>query len=1637
MNIAETSLKVLLFNGKASTFEYWGPKFEARARKKKTSPIFLGSTVVPSETAYEAVLLVAEASRTDAQKKTIKDFDLNSAAYDELIMSMDDSSDGGKIAFQLVNNAHTVANPNGDAKLAWDRLTAKYRPSTAPRYMRLEKLLVNSKLSFNKNPDPWMTYVEQLMGEMNKCTVVGKSAKTETDIILHILCHLPESYEGVVQEQSTKLEENPTSCTLMVVRERIMLRYERLKDHRNNRDNSRSERALAEIFQDMNLDDLDDIALAAFVRGQFKGTCNQCGLYGHKGVDCNKHPNNNNKNAEGEKQKFKGECRYCGILGHKQADCRKRERAMQNKPKGETAKLARGESDDDHYSFMEGSGNESIDELGFVAGVFERESDQLLVTAPKRKRVTFDDIETIIENSEQMSSVNKLNVQSVLRPIKRQRSVSENMTEMNTEVCYVASGYTGQYPQQSDMDEDNPRRSFHQRQKHCMIDGNRYPAFTDNTMYGDTASSCHLTNDDTDMYDVVLINDNVSGIGGAVTATKKGKKRYIFVNEDGSSVERVLDPVKFSVNGTCLFAVNNELSKGAKISNNERNDLILTYPDGVVIRCDRRIRTKDGWVSGVDAYGVQEKHSELAHLGQEDSAKNAQQQAKPKLAIPVPEKKKKSKSEPINEYHKQLGHPNLVVTRSTAKARDVSLTGTAEVCNDCAVGKARQKNVPKATVKRATVPGERMFIDITSPKVIGIGGQKHWLLVLDDASDCGFSFFMSHKDMLALKLVPFVKKLKAEFNIDVRIIRCDNAGENKSFEEASKREGLNIKFEYTAVNTPQQNGRVERKLQTLYGRLRATLLGCGIEMPIRNRLWPECANTLTDMDNILVKPGETTDSFQQFFGEGAKSNIDSTKKFGESCVVADRTKIKAKLSNRGKPGKWLGYEKSHPKGTYRILNTKTNRVIISRDVVFSGKEESCDNKSADREINDLVDEGSESDDSYADMPELIRRRDSDVSDSSTDSDYQPESDEDNSDDDEESVSSSSNSEDDYFNDDDGYESEDSCADMPALISPSQQVVNAMKKLDTSYNPIARNIVESHESVRPVVNENAEGTTTGTIDKEESVIADVSNYLVDMAQVATDTDLVDSKPQYVEPTKFAEAWNHPDPIQRLKWRAAILKEWGDMDTRKVYRRFKRSDMPKNRRCVKSKWVFKIKRDGTFRARIVACGYSQIAGVDFKDNYSPVVNDISFRILLLAMLFFGLTGKIADVETAFLYGELEEEIFMECPPGMKNTGPNDILALQACIYGLVQASRQFHKKMVELLRKIGFTGGDSDPCLFVRKNKFGICYIAIYVDDNLMVGHEAAINETIRQIEQEGLVLKVEDNLHDYLSCEIVFSEDKKRAWLGQPHLISKLEETFGDTVKGLRKYLTPGTPGMNQVREMDKELCLPPEKQKLYRSGVGMLLYLVKHSRPDIANCVRELSKCLDGSTEACNKEMHRVIKYVLDTKDMGLKLWPTGVMGEPWRMVVFTDSDYAGDPVSRRSVSGYIIYLHGVPLCWRSKAQRSVTLSSTEAEWVSLSEAVKDIVFVLNICESISIDVELPVTVRVDNVGAIFMSNNVTTTSGTRHVDIRTKFVKEYQVDGKIKIIFVRSEENDSDIMTKNLGSLLYSKHANKLIVKK
>ena len=147
-----------------------------------------------------------------------------------------------------------------------------------------------------------------------------------------------------------------------------------------------------------------------------------------------------------------------------------------------------------------------------------------------------------------------------------------------------------------------------------------------------------------------------------------------------------------------------------------------------------------------------------------------------------------------------------------------------------------------------------------------------------------------------------------------------------------------------------------------------------------------------------------------------------------------------------------------------------------------------------------------------------------------------------------------------------------------------------------------------------------------------------------------------------------------------------------------------------------------------------------------------------------------------------------------------------------------------------------------------------------------------------------------------------------------------------------------------------------------------------------------------------------------------------------------SDSDFASDKETRISVFGYIIYFCGIPIAWRSKGSKSVVLSTTEAEYMALSEVVKELKFIAQLLQTMNIEVELPNTVHVDNVGAIWLSNNRTTSNRTKHIDIRTCFVRENQEDGKIIIKFVKSEDNEPDIFTKNTTNMIFNKHKEKLV---
>jgi hypothetical protein len=153
----------------------------------------------------------------------------------------------------------------------------------------------------------------------------------------------------------------------------------------------------------------------------------------------------------------------------------------------------------------------------------------------------------------------------------------------------------------------------------------------------------------------------------------------------------------------------------------------------------------------------------------------------------------------------------------------------------------------------------------------------------------------------------------------------------------------------------------------------------------------------------------------------------------------------------------------------------------------------------------------------------------------------------------------------------------------------------------------------------------------------------------------------------------------------------------MTKRGVWEIIDEKDVPNDRRCIKNKWSFKVKRNGVFRARFVACGYSQVPGVDFNESFAPALNDVSFRLMLISKLIWDMTSTVVDIETAFLHGRLDKEIYMDVPMAL-SIGSNKKLLLRKTIYGLVQRARKFYEKLIDILKVIGFEESKSDHCLW---------------------------------------------------------------------------------------------------------------------------------------------------------------------------------------------------------------------------------------------------------------------------------------------------------------------------------------------------
>ena len=1133
---------------------------------------------------------------------------------------------------------------------------------------------------------------------------------------------------------------------------------------------------------------------------------------------------------------------------------------------------------------------------------------------------------------------------------------------------------------------------------------------TDDIWIGDSGASGHMVNTDKNMYDCEEINEEITIANDeTIRATKIGKLKVELNSKNGKGT-LILDQVRYVPNlgRYNLLSITKAISKGYKLSN-EKNAIILKKNKSE-IRFDTIMKTRTGHVVGAKLH-----------------------QVSPDRAMTSVAASGKRKID-ANEFHKMTGHLSTNTMEKVAKLHKVELTGSFQVCRACAEAKARQKNLGKKIKPSGDrEPGEFLWMDVSSVSEKSYGGSKYWLLIVDDATSFSWSHFLKEKSDVGDALIKTLDSIDIKDNNVT--IRCDNAGENYTAQSLCKEKGYKVKFEFTSPETPQQNGKVERKFATLWGRARAMMNSAGIDGSRRKKLWAECANHATFLENISLSARGCKKVPWWDYSKESKW-IPSLPIFGEIGVVKTAKEIQSKMKNKGDPMMFIGTAKDHAVDCFKFLNLKTNKVVKSRNVRWIKKTE-----------EELLEETKEIEEkkkpeNYVTIEEVSDEEREEGGNVHVISD-------------DETSTSEGN---DQVDAEGGGQEEEEVV-IQAKTKKKAKVPRALLDIADSMNPEAQREVDRlrKEEQDRLIDEQLrwiEGESIWkelgmcAVDEIETEEVKREEHVLDrLERLNSNADKIPEKERQSEikriihemrnekPETFEQAYYHPDLKIRLRWRIAIKKEFRDMNSRKVWETFKKSNIPKDRRCIKCKWIFDIKRDGRFRARLVACGYSQVPGVDFVESYAPVINDITWQILIVLKIMMGYDALIVDVETAFLHGDLEETIFMDCPPGMKARN-DECCLLKKSIYGLVQAARQYFKKYIDVLRKAGFKGGNVDPCLMYRRTGNDIVYISIHVDDALLVGTKKGIKDAIADIKKGGFELKIEGSLDDYLSCEITFDEDGSGGYIHQPHLISKIEKMFGELVKNRQVYGTPGTPGFRMLRDLE-EAKLDEKRHSMYRSGVGMLLYLVKHSRPDLANPIRELSKVLDGPNGKSWGEMCRIIKYVLDTKNMSLRIKPIGNDINNMEMIAFSDSDWAADRETRISVSGFIIYLNGVAISWKSRAQKGVTLSSSEAEFVALSEAVKEIRFIFQVLRSMGIEVKTPIVVRADNVGAMFMAKNTSISDRTKHVDIRYHFIREFIDQEFIKIVFVSTKENVADIFTKNLPKELFERHSNNMIEEK
>ncbi|KAJ9562631.1 hypothetical protein OSB04_007791 [Centaurea solstitialis] len=947
-------------------------------------------------------------------------------------------------------------------------------------------------------------------------------------------------------------------------------------------------------------------------------------------------------------------------------------------------------------------------------------------------------------------------------------------------------------------------------------------------------------------------------------------------------------------------------------------------------------------------------------------------------------------------WHRRLSHLNYRYLDRLVKERLVSGIPMIkfepdQLCSGCAQGKMKRASHPPKPEQGSKSPLSLIHMDLCGPmKTVSLAGRKYVLVIVDDYSRYTWTRFLKTKDETSNLIINFIKAVQVQLKLPVQTVRSDNGTEFKNQVLKGFYNSLGITQTFSAARTPEQNGVVERRNRTLVEAARSMLA----QSQLPQYLWAEAVNTACYTQNRSIihrRFGKTP--YHVLFGR--IPNIDYFKVFGCPCFVLNETENRGKFGPKSDEMIFVGY--SDCSVAYRVFNKKSRVVYESVNVKFDPFVELSS-------FADASTSTSTSSDPPATSPELDSLFEyfyddlygsNQTSLSNADILYTPLS----------STTPSSEV---------SPTSSTQCSDLPSIVSsPSSSPISSPHEVVHNDS-----IPEGHEllTMHPSSTDNLlESSSVNNQTPLPHTVKWTKDHPIDLI-IGDPTSGVQTRAASANECNFSvflsniEPTRVSDALQDSDWVTAMQDELNQFEALKVWRLVK---LPESKSVIDTKWIFKNKKDANNiivrnKARLVAKGYRQQEGIDYDETFAPVARLEAIRMFLAYAAYKDFTVFQMDVKTAFLYGHLKEEVYVAQPEGfVHKEHPDYVYVLDNALYGLKQAPRAWYEELSKHLLSKGFKKGSVDSTLFLMKEGEHIVVIQIYVDDIIFGSTSRELCKKFENVMTEEFKMSMMGEINFFLGLQVRQFSDG--IFINQSKYIFDLLKKYD--MSGCHSIGTPMATGNSIGPDHEgKDVDL-----RNYRSMVGSLMYLTA-SRPDIM-----FATCVCARYQAKPKESHlaavkRIFRYLKGTPYYGI-WYPKGLGFE---LQAYTDADYGGCNMDRKSTSGHLQFLGNKLVSWASKKQQCVSTSTAESEYVAAASCCSQVLWMQSQLRDYGLEYK-KIPIYCDSKSAIAISANPVQHSKTKHIDIRYHFLKDNVEKENIELYFVNTEYQLADLFTKAL----------------